>query len=136
MVPDSHKDLLEGPVYSILTTINPDGEPENTVIWASWDGEHVLVNTVRDRRKANNIEKNPHVALTAIDPHNPYRWIDVRGVVEDVVPDTNYTNINNHARIYAGVDEYYGNVAPANRKGKEERIIFKIKPENVVAYGG
>ncbi|MCI0714503.1 MAG: hypothetical protein L0154_30395 [Chloroflexi bacterium] len=35
MVPDSHKDLLEEPVYSILTTINPDGEPENPVIWAS-----------------------------------------------------------------------------------------------------
>jgi PPOX class probable F420-dependent enzyme len=135
MVPDSHKDLLEGPVFSVLTTISPDGEPENTVIWASWDGEHVLVNTARGRRKASNIKENPNVALMAIDPDNPYRWIDVRGVVDAVVEDTNYDNINQHAKIYAGADEYYGGVAPAKNKGTEERIILKIKPENVVTQG-
>jgi len=133
-VPNSHKDLLEGPIPAVLTTIAPDGLPENTVIWCSWDGTHVLVNTARGRRKDANLKANPKVALTAVDPENPFRWIDVRGTVEDIVPDENYANINAHAKLYAGKDEYYGGVAPAEAKGTEERVILKIKPQRVVPF--
>jgi len=134
-IPESHLNLITGPVYATLTTIAPDGYPENSVIWASWDGSDVLVNTVAGRRKARNIENNPKVALIAIDPDDPYRWVDVRGRVEEVVEDRDYQNINAHAKMYAGVDEYYGGVAPAENKGQEERIVLKIRPERVVAYG-
>ncbi len=133
-VPASHVDLLEGPYFAVLTTIAPNGQPENTVVWCSWDGEHVLVNTADGRRKPNNVRKNPKVALTVIDPQNPFRWIDVRGEVESIVPDPDYANINAHAKLYAGVDEYYGGVAPAEAKGKEQRIIFKIRPDRVIAF--
>ena len=30
-IPDSHLPLLTGPVYAVLTTIAPDGQPENSV---------------------------------------------------------------------------------------------------------
>ena len=133
-IPASHLDLIAGPIYASLTTINPDGGPENSVVWCSWDGEHVLVNTAAGRRKPNNVANNPKVALIAIDPQDPFRWIDVRGVVAEVVPDPDYANINAHAKLYAGVDEYYGGVQPAEAKGTEERIIFKIRPEHVVAF--
>ena len=129
-VPASHVDLLEGPYFAVLTTIAPSGQPENTVVWGSWDGEHGLVNTADGRRKPNNVRKNPKV----IDPQNPFRWIDVRGEVESIVPDPDYANINAHAKLYAGVDEYYGGVAPAEAKGKEQRIIFKIRPNRVIAF--
>ena len=60
-----------------LTTMAPSGQPENTVVWCSWDGEYVLVNTADGRRKPDNVRKNPKVALTVIDPQNAFRWIDV-----------------------------------------------------------
>lgn len=135
-VPASHRDLLEEAYYAVLTTIAPDGMPENTVVWCSYDGEDVLVNTAVGRRKPNNIKANPKVALCVLDPQNPYRWIDVRGVVEEIVPDKNYENANAHTKLYAGVDEYYGGVAPAEAKGTEERIVLKIKPERVLTFGG
>ena len=50
-IPPSHLDLLTGPIYVVFTTIADDGQPENTIVWCSWDGEHVLVNTVAGRRK-------------------------------------------------------------------------------------
>jgi PPOX class probable F420-dependent enzyme len=131
-VPETHVDLLSGPYFAVFTTMSPEGEPENTIVWASWDGEHALVNTVVGRRKDTNIRGNTNVALCVLDPENAYRWIDVRGVVEEIVADEDYANINAHARLYAGVDEYYGGVAAADAKGTEERIIFKIKPERVV----
>ena len=133
-IPASHIDLLTGPHHAVLTTLAPDGAPENTVVWCSWDGQHVLVNTADGRRKPANVRRDPRVALTVADPHNPYRWLDVRGAVAEIVPDDDYTNINAHAKLYVGADEYYGSVAPAAAKGTEQRIIFKIKPERVVAF--
>ena len=133
-IPESHVDLLTGPYFAVLTTIASNGQPENTVVWCSWDGEHVLVNTANGRRKPANVRRNPKVALTVIDPQNAFRWIDVRGEVEEIAPDPDYANINAHAKLYAGVDEYYGGVAPLEMKGKEERIIFKIRPDRVLAF--
>lgn len=134
-LPESHKDLITGPVYAVFTTLSPAGAPENSIVWCSWDGEHVLVNTARGRRKDRNVRSDPRVALMAVDPDDPYRWIDVRGEVEEIVPDEDYANINAHAKLYTGADNYYGGFAPAEREGREERIIFKIKPKHVVAYG-
>lgn len=108
-----------------LLQLAPSGSPENTVIWCSWDGIHVLVKSVEGRRKTKNIRADPRVALMAIDPQNPYRWIDVRGTVEEMVPDPDYSNINLHAKLYMGVDQYYGEVMPAEMKGTEERLLFK-----------
>ena len=93
-IPDSHVDLIAGPVYCVLTTVSPEGGPENTIVWSSWDGSHVLVNTADGRRKANNIRNNPRVALIALDPMDALRWIDVRGIVEEIVEDKDFQNIN------------------------------------------
>lgn len=133
-IPASYVDLLTGPVYAVFTTIASNGQPENTVVWCSWDGSYVLVNTAGGRRKHKNVLENPRVALTVIDPKDPYRWLDVRGTVEAIEEDTGYANINAHAKLYAGVDQYYGGVAPAERKGKEERLILKIRPDRVLVY--
>lgn len=131
-IPDTHVDLLTGPIYATLTTISSSGAPENTIVWCSWDGAHVLVNTAEGRRKPQNVRGNPKVALMALDPEDPFRWIDVRGVVEEIAPDPDLVNINAHTRLYVGADEYYGNVMPIEMKGTEERVIFKIKPRRVV----
>lgn len=133
-IPDSHLDLITGPVYAVMTTVAANGQPENTVVWCSWDGQHVLVNSVAGRRKEQNVRGNPKVALTAVDPNDPYRWIDVRGFVEEMVPDEGYANINAHAKLYEGVDEYYGGYAPISRRGTEERVIMKIQPTRVLVY--
>ena len=128
VIPDTHKDLLENPYIGVMTTVSPKNKPENTAVWFSWDGEYILVNSKEGRRKPDNIRNNPNVALFVLDPNDPYRWIDVRGIVEEILPDPDYANINEHSLRYTGQAEYYGGYAPIERKGTEERIIFKIKP--------
>ncbi|MDQ7036859.1 MAG: hypothetical protein Q9P01_19100 [Anaerolineae bacterium] len=59
----------------------------------------------------------------------------MRGVVEEIVPDTDYSNINAHAKLYVGADKYYGSVTPAEIEGTEERLVYKIKPQSVVVSG-
>lgn len=133
IIPDSHLDLITGPLIVTFTTVSPDGKPENSAVWCSWDGEYILVNTITGRRKERNIRKNPNVAIFVLDPSSAYRWIDVRGIVEEIVPDIDYANINAHSQLYEGKD-FYGGYTSLERKGTEERIIYKIKPQKVVTY--
>ena len=48
--------------------------------------------------------------------------------MEEVVPDEGLSNINAYAKLYTGNDEYYGSVAPIEMKGKEDRVVIKMKP--------
>ena len=75
-------------------------------MWCSWDGRQILVNTRGFSKKVKNIRSNPEVALIAVDPKNPHRWVDVRGEVESISEDSDFENINSHAKLYMNVDEY------------------------------
>ncbi|MFN2123673.1 MAG: PPOX class F420-dependent oxidoreductase [Candidatus Promineifilaceae bacterium] len=131
-IPESHRELLSGPYFAAFTTIAPDGIPENTIVWCSLDGDTVLVNTTTDRRKYYNVEKNPKVALCVLNPKDPFFWIDVRGEVEELIGDPDFKNIDLHAKIYTGVDSYYGEIQKAEMAGTEERVVMRIRPERVV----
>jgi predicted pyridoxine 5'-phosphate oxidase superfamily flavin-nucleotide-binding protein len=39
VIPDSHRDLLERPLYAHLATVRPDGKPQVNPMWFGWDGE-------------------------------------------------------------------------------------------------
>jgi len=67
--------------YVVLATINPDGSPQTSVLWAKRDGDDILLSTVRGRKKARNLERDPRVSLTAYDRENPYSYVEIRGSV-------------------------------------------------------
>ncbi len=87
MIPDSHTDLLTRPLFAHMGTLNPDGTPQVTPVWQVWDGEFLRLTTTTDRAKHRNVDRNPVVALSINDPEQPYRYLEVRGVVERVEPD-------------------------------------------------
>ena len=54
---------LETELAGWLTTINPDGQPQSSVVWFVWrDGEVLVYSHVRAPRNGN-IEANPRVAF-------------------------------------------------------------------------
>lgn len=134
-IPDSHRDLIDGPVLVTFTTIMPDGQPQSTVVWCNSDEEHVLVNSIIGRRKDKNIRRDPRVTLLALDPNDDYRWIEVRGVVEEIAEEGAVEHIDELARLYEGAPGFFGHVASAERAATETRIIFKIRPVRVRAVG-
>ncbi|MGW3345260.1 PPOX class F420-dependent oxidoreductase [Nonomuraea rubra] len=87
MIPESHLDLLTRPLFAHLATIGPDGMPNVNPVWTIWDGEYLRFTTTTDRRKCGNVQRNPNVAVSINDPEQPYRYLEVRGVVERVEPD-------------------------------------------------
>ncbi len=80
IIPDSHKSLVDNPVYVVLTTLMPDGQPQSSVVWWDSEGEYVQVNTIRGRQKERNMVRDGRVTIVAVDPTNPYHWLEVRGV--------------------------------------------------------
>lgn len=134
-IPAQYHDLLEGAVTVSFVTVLPDGTPQVTPVWCDFDGTHVLINTAEGRRKDKNVRANPNVAVLAIDPQNPYRWVEVRGVVEEITREGAVDLIDKLAKVYTGNERYYGGVTPAEVAEKEVRVTLKIKPTKVNAAG-
>lgn len=134
-IPDSHRDLIDGPVYVVLTTIMPDGQPQSSIVWCNRDDEYVLINSTRGRQKSRNMERNPKVTILALDPDDPYRYLEVRGTVEAVTEEGAVDHIDQLARLYTNQPGFYGHYAPAERRNEETRVIFKVRPTRVRAYG-
>lgn len=130
VIPDSRKDLLEGPVVVTLVTMMPDGQPQATPVWCKLDGNNILVNTAEGRQKDRNMKANPKVTVLAIDPQNPYRFLEVRGHVSDYTTEGAVDVIDSLAQLYLGRDKYFGDKDPAEIT--EVRITFTITPDHVI----
>lgn len=134
-IPDSHLDLLNEPVAISFTTLMPDGQPQSSVVWGSWNGEHILINTAKGRQKDTNVANDTRVNCLIIDPDNMYRYLEVRGVVVKVTEEGALEHINAMAQAYRGVDEYYGGVTAKEYQSKETRILLFIEPQHIVTRG-
>ena len=86
-LPGDVRTLLEAPNYVHLSTLRKDGRPRNHVVWVGLEGERILVCTSDSTWKAKDMRRNPRVALSVVDPDNPYRMAAVQGRVVEVRPD-------------------------------------------------
>lgn len=132
-VPASHLDLLERPIYAIVTTVMPDGQPQSTVVWVNYDGQHVLVNTARGRQKDKNLKLNPRITVALIDPENPFRWLEVRGIA-NVTEEGGVEHIEALSRKYTG-QGYYGGFNTRTTPETETRVKVTIHATKVLAFG-
>ena len=133
-IPESFMDLIGAPIPAVLTTVMPDGQPHSTVVWILHEDGHLLVSVTRDRKKYKNMVKNPKVTVLAIDTASPYRYLEVRGEVVEMADDPNNILINRLGKAYMGIDNYYGDVVPAEQNETEQRIVVKIKPKHINAH--
>jgi PPOX class probable F420-dependent enzyme len=99
-IPESHADLLTRPLFAHLATHNANATIQVTPVWQIWDGEHLRFTTTTDRRKAINTKQNPNVSVSINDPDQPYRYLEVRGVIDAIDPDPNGDFFDILARRY------------------------------------
>lgn len=129
-IPDEYMDLMEQPIVMSLATTLPDGTPQVTPVWFSYDEDSgdVLFNSALGRLKDRAIRENPYVALVIIDPTNAYRYVAIRGPVVEITREGAREHINALAKQYMNRDKYPG---PAD----ETRVKYRVKPEHVLARG-
>jgi PPOX class probable F420-dependent enzyme len=102
IVPESHLDLLERPLFAHLATVRPDGAPQSSVMWFVWDGARIRMTHTKTRQKFRNFAAEPRVALSIADPEDQYRFLEVRGVVEKIEDD------DAGASFYKSLQQRYG----------------------------
>ena len=128
-IPDQYKDLLEKKAFAHLGTLMKDGSPQVTPVWFDHDGTHIRINSAKGRWKDKNMRNRPQVALSIVDPDNPYRYIQIRGKVVDVTETGADAHIDSLAKKYLGQDKY-----PFRQPG-EARVIYKVSVERVTTMG-
>jgi PPOX class probable F420-dependent enzyme len=119
--------LRDSPFPGVVTVLRPDGSPHATVVWVDEDGGDVLFNTAEGRAKPRYLQGDPRAALTVIDPGNMYRWVSVSGPAT-MTNEGAREHIDKLALKYLRAPEY-----PWYQG--EQRIIVRIIPEKVDAYG-
>jgi hypothetical protein len=100
-------------------------------MWVDLDGEDIILNTAEGRTKANALRLGSPVALSVLDPENPYRNLGLRGRVVQIISEEQGAGagINRLAKKYLGVEEY-----PYRAPG-ERRVQFRVRPEVVSGWG-
>ncbi|MGW4818207.1 PPOX class F420-dependent oxidoreductase [Streptomyces sp. NPDC004227] len=127
-LPDRLKSLLDGPVFVVLGTIQPDGSPQLSPVWAKRDGEDVLVSTTVDRRKKKNLDRDARVSVVVQDPDSPYEYAEIRGTAELTTAGGRQL-IDELSLKYTG--KKYAEFNPSSAQDAE-RVIVRIRPRRVV----
>lgn len=128
-LPAAFRDLTEKKAFANLATLMPDGSPQVTPVWFDVADGRVRVNTAKGRVKARNMQEGSPVALSILDPDNPYRYMQVRGRVARMTQQGADAHIDALAKKYLGKDTY-----PFRQAG-EERVIYEIEPLAVQTMG-
>jgi PPOX class probable F420-dependent enzyme len=129
-IPAAFLDLLtEKKAFANIATIQPDGSPQVTPVWFDYTGGHIRVNTAKGRVKARNMSVGTKVALSILDPENPYRYIQVRGTVTKESVEGADAHIDSLAKKYLGKDKYPWS-SPT-----DVRVMYEITPTAAHAMG-
>jgi PPOX class probable F420-dependent enzyme len=126
MIPDSHRDLLNGPV-AVLGTIGASGRPQLSGVWFLADGDTVKLSMNTARQKVKNLQANPKCSLLIFDEKSPYRYVELRGDAE-ITPDDDYAFADK-------VGAKYGADLRTRDTPGDKRVVITINPTRVAAWG-
>jgi PPOX class probable F420-dependent enzyme len=123
------RELIARPVLASLTTLGKDGSPQVTPLWIDQDGDDLVFNTAQGRVKARHMENDPRVAVSVVDPDDPYNVVAVRGTVVDITTEGADEHIDALAKKYLGVDSY-----PMRQEG-EVRVKVRVRTDRIAMQG-
>ena len=75
------RDLVATGPLCHLTTLNPDGSPQVTVVWVGADGEDLVTAHLPHNQKVRNMERDPRVVLSFLAPDEPGAFLQPYAVV-------------------------------------------------------
>ena len=126
-IPSSLHDLFASKALANLAVITKSGLPMVSPVWVDLDGNNVLINSEAKRVKSQNMDVGSKVALSIVDPGNPFRYIGVQGEVVERRVNGADAHIDKLSQRYTGKSPY-----PWRQPG-DQRVLFVIKPIRVKA---
>ena len=122
---DPVRRFLQRPLYPVLGTSGEDGEPHQAVIWYRLDSDdRILVNSRSPRRWPDELRRFGRASLAFTDLEDPFNWVGVQSVVEDVIDDV--------ARAREDIVELAVRYGEADEKSvasfrSQERVSFRLR---------
>jgi PPOX class probable F420-dependent enzyme len=107
-LPKELRELIEAGPLVHLSTINPDGSPQVSVIWAGLDGDQLVSGHMSRYKKVRNVERDPRVVLSFAAPAepgvfmNPYAVLQARATVEP--SDQTWDLLDRLTKVYVSPD--------------------------------
>ncbi len=125
-IPDELAYLLQTNVPAHVSLVAADGSLVTHVMWVDYDGEHVLTSSPTASYKSRALRVRPQVAVSVVDPADPWRRLSISGRVTAIRPDEELAFINRMSQ------RYVGGLLPA----PDPREVFVITPDRVRAFEG
>jgi PPOX class probable F420-dependent enzyme len=113
------KALIDRPNFAHLATLMEDGSPQSVPVWVGREGDRLLVCTGEGSLKGRNTRRDPRVALSIVDFHNPYEEVQLRGRVVERRPDPDLAMMDPISHKYTG--------KPFPMRGPEGRVALVIE---------
>lgn len=131
-IPYDFVELVQAPPVAALTTLMKDGSPQTTVVWCSYDGTHVLINTMRGFCKERNMRRDPRVTLLCYDPRQPLRALELRCIVVEMTETGAGQHLDELCKLYTGRAPYFGTCVPLELSQVEIPVLSRLLPTHVV----
>ena len=125
-LPEPAKKLLDDANFVVVATSNTDGSPQTSVLWATYEGDQLLLSTIQGRKKETNWLKDPRVSVLILDRDDMYSYVEVRGSVS-MSTDGGPELIERLSQAYTG-QSYTGDEGTDN-----VRVVVRVTPTHVVA---
>jgi len=125
-LPEPAKKLLDDANFVVVATSNTDGSPQTSVLWATYEGDQLLLSTIQGRKKETNWLKDPRVSVLILDRDDMYKYVEVRGTVS-MSTDGGPELIERLSQAYTG-QSYTGDEGTDNI-----RVVVRVTPTHVVA---
>ena len=100
-LPDNVRTLFDGRNFAVLSTLEPDGTPHSTVVWAQRDGDDIVFALPRSRRKIANLHRDPRATVVIFDTANPYASAQVQGTAS-IADDPGGVLVEDLSQKYTG----------------------------------
>lgn len=118
--------FLEAARFGALATVEPDGSARQTVMWYLLDGEEIMFNTARGRRKPDNLARDPRVSMLVFDG---YSFVRVSGRArETATGEAALHDIHGLAVRYGGEESA---ARALERFRKDERVTYRFRIERI-----
>ncbi|MEE8435385.1 MAG: PPOX class F420-dependent oxidoreductase [bacterium] len=127
-IPMSHQDLFDKKCIAYLACRLAGGSLLVNPVWCALVGGRVVINSAEGRLKDKAMRRDGRVTLCITDPDNPFRYLEIRGRVEEVTTEDAEKTIDRMAERYLGVKVY------PNRTPGMVRVNYWIAPQKVVAF--
>jgi PPOX class probable F420-dependent enzyme len=121
------EELLSGPNYAVVTTVNEDGSLHSCIVWVGREGPAITLNSNTDRIWPRNLAGDPRATVLIFASSDPYHYVEIRGTTETSIEGAK-AHIDELAKKYIGADAY-----PYLQPG-EQRVKVLLRPDRIRLY--